>query len=174
MEQTQEGLRLRQDLECLCGQEMDLCDLRRAEISENDLLFVCYMIERVARKLRQRNAHVVNKIGKEGLHHLLSSAQALHSANPLQVEADWIRDHQLEEGDFDITDVDRELCPEIPSPADMGMVYARLIDSISDGYVERICTAYNSALCRMIDNYNSSTYYEPSYVITRAYLNNGF
>lgn len=144
------------------------------EISENDLFFVCYMIERVARKLRQHNAHVVNKIGKQNLYHLLSSAQVLHAANPLQVEADWIQDYRLEEGDFDITNVDRQLCPEIPSPTEMGQVYGRLISSISDNYVDGMHDVYNSELCAVIDNYNSSAYYEPSYVLTRAYINNGF
>ena len=32
-------------------------------ITENDLFFVCYMIERVARKLHQHNKYVVNTIG---------------------------------------------------------------------------------------------------------------
>ena len=35
------------------------------EITVNDLYFICYMIERVARKLHQRNRYVVNHIGKE-------------------------------------------------------------------------------------------------------------
>ena len=34
------------------------------EITENDLYFLCYMIERVARKLHQRNYYVVNHISK--------------------------------------------------------------------------------------------------------------
>lgn len=34
------------------------------EIKKNDVYFICYMIERVARKLHQRNKYVVNKIGK--------------------------------------------------------------------------------------------------------------
>ena len=33
------------------------------EITENDLLFMCFMIELVARILRQRNKYVVNTIG---------------------------------------------------------------------------------------------------------------
>ena len=33
-------------------------------ITENDLYFLCYMIERVARKLCQRNRYVVNRISK--------------------------------------------------------------------------------------------------------------
>lgn len=35
------------------------------EITENDLYFLCYMIERVARKLHQRNKYVVDHILKE-------------------------------------------------------------------------------------------------------------
>ena len=35
------------------------------DITENDLFFVCSMIERVARHIKQRNKYVVNKIGYE-------------------------------------------------------------------------------------------------------------
>lgn len=34
------------------------------QIRENDLFFLCYMIERVARKLHQRNKYIVNSIQK--------------------------------------------------------------------------------------------------------------
>ena len=33
------------------------------EIKQNDLFFMCSMIERVARKLHQRNRYVVNAVG---------------------------------------------------------------------------------------------------------------
>jgi hypothetical protein len=49
------------------------------EIEENDLFFVCSMIERVARQLHQRNKYVVNTIGRDNLYHLLSVANVLHS-----------------------------------------------------------------------------------------------
>lgn len=144
------------------------------EITNDDLFFICYMIERVARKIKQPNYYVVNKIGKENLYHLLSTAQVLHSLNPLQVESDFINDYNLEIGNFDITNVDKNLCNTIPSATEIGNVYARLIDSISDNYVDEISNVYNSEICKIIDNYNSSAYYEPSYVISRAYVNNGF
>ena len=35
------------------------------QITENDLYFLCYMIERVARKLHQKNKYVVNSIAKD-------------------------------------------------------------------------------------------------------------
>ena len=40
--------------------------------------------------------------------------------------------------------------------------------------VEGIMRVYNDKLCDVIDNYNCSAYYEPSYVIARAYQNGGF
>ena len=144
------------------------------DLTQNDLFFICYMIERVARKIKQHNSYVVNKIGKENLYHLLSTAQVLHSVNPLQVEEDFINDFNLESGNFDIANVDKKLCDKIPSATEIGSVYARLINSISDNYVDAITNVYNSDLCEIIDNYNTSAYYEPSYILTRAYVNNGF
>ena len=64
------------------------------KISTNDLYFICYMIERVARKLHQKNCYVVNAIGKAELEHLISVANVLHCENPLQVEDDWIREYE--------------------------------------------------------------------------------
>ena len=36
------------------------------EVTKNDLFFVCSMIERVARQMKQHNKYVVNKIGYQG------------------------------------------------------------------------------------------------------------
>ncbi len=147
------------------------------EITENDLFFVCYMIERVARKLHQHNKYVVNTVGYDELYHLISVANVLHSSNPKQVEEDWINDYKLEKGDFDITIVDQELCDKIPSELDMGKVYTRLIIDTAlpdEDYVSGIIRVYNNEICETIDNYNGSAYYEPSYVIARAYNEGGF
>jgi hypothetical protein len=146
-------------------------------IEINDLYFMCYMVERVARKLHQHNKYVVNKIGKDDLYHLISCAGVLHCENPLKVEHDWIEEYQLAEGDFDVATVDQELVTNIPSALDMGEVYQRLIsDTITskEDYVDGMIRVYNDPICDVIDNYNCSAYYEPSYVIARAYLNGGF
>ncbi len=147
------------------------------EIEINDVYFVCYMIERVARKIMQKNRYVVNVIGKEELKHLLSVANVLHAANPLDVEDEWIEAYSLKQGDFDITSVDKELVSEIPSAIQIGKVYQRLIiDTMQPGedYAEAILRVYNNEICNVIDNYNCSAYYEPSYVIARAYDAGGF
>lgn len=147
------------------------------DITENDLFFVCSMIERVARHIKQRNKYVVNKIGYDNLLRQLSIAEMLHSENPLQVVDDWTDEYQLENGNFDITDVDKELCTNIPTPLDMGKVYMRLILQTrldAEDYAQGIIRVYNDDICETIDNYNSSAYYEPSYFIARSYFAGGF
>ena len=147
------------------------------DIKINDLYFICYMIERVARHIKQKNKYVVNTIGKDELYHLISCAEVLHCENPLKIEADWINNYELENGDYDITIVDTELAAIIPTPLDMGAVYQRLIIntlSSKEDYVDGIIRVYNDDICDVIDNYNCSAFYEPSYVIARAYQNGGF
>ena len=147
------------------------------EIKKDDVYFICYMIERVARKIHQCNRYVVNKIGKKNLEHLISVANVLHAENPLAVEDDWIEEYCLTEGNVDVTAVDSELVTTIPSSIQMGKVYQRLIyDTMQPGEseVEGIIRIYNNEICDVIDNYNCSAYYEPSYVIARAYQNGGF
>lgn len=147
------------------------------QITDNDLYFSCYMIERVARKLHQKNKYIVNNITKDEWRRLISLANVLHCENPLKIENEWIEEYHLQKGDFDITAVDRELVDEIPSETQMGKVYTRLILSTlqpKEDYVDGLVRVYNDEICETIDNYNSSAYYEPSYVITRAYNNGGF
>lgn len=147
------------------------------QVTDDDLYFMCYMIERVARNIKQRNKYVVNKIGRDELWHLISLANVMHCENPLAVEDRWIKDYGLEKGTFDITDVDRDLARIIPHPLDMGDVYRRLILDTrltKEDYADGIVRVYNDPICETIDNYNASAFYEPSYVVARAYFNKGF
>lgn len=159
--------------------EVPGCNARKAasRIDRINLFFLCYMIERVARKLHQENSYVVNEIGKDAMYHLISVANVLHAENPLDVEEDWMKEYGLQDGDYDISDVEKELVSQIPTAMQMGKVYQRLIRDTAlpdEDYVEGIFRVYNHEICRVIDNYNCSAYYEPSYVIARAYQMNGF
>ena len=146
-------------------------------ITENDLYFICYMIERVARKLHQHNKYVVNSVEPAEWRRLISLANVLHCENPLKVEQEWIDEYELKAGTFDIADVDKELVDEIPRETQIGKVYTRLILSTlgeTEDYIDGMIRVYNDEICETIDNYNASAYYEPSYVITRAYNEGGF
>lgn len=147
------------------------------EISTDDLYFVCYMIERTARQLKQPNKYVANMMGHNELAKKLSLADVLHSANPLAVASDWIEEYGMQPGNFDVTQVDAELCPEIPTATQMGKVYKRLILNTmqsNEDYADAIIRVYNNPICEVIDNYNTSAYYEPSPYIARSYYAGGF
>lgn len=147
------------------------------EITFNDLYFVCYMIERVARSIKQRNRYVVEQIGSDGLARQLSIAATNHCLNPEQVVSNWKEEYHLTEGQTDVTVIDAEYTDKVPTELQMGKVYARLIDSVSkqgQNLVSAIQNVYASSICDTIDNYNSSAYYEPSYILTRAYHNGAF
>lgn len=96
-------------------------------VKENDLYFLCYMIERIARKLKQRNRYVVNHISKQEWIRLISLAGVLHCENPLKIEEEWIEENQLEKGNFDIKNVNVDLVSYIPTETQIGKVYTRLI-----------------------------------------------
>ncbi len=147
------------------------------EIKEDDLYFMCYMIERVARTLHTRNRDVVNAIGYDELAKKISLASVLHCENPLKVVDDWITEHDLKKGDFHILDVDKELAPKPPTETQMGKVYKRLILNTlepNEDYIHGLIRVYNNEICDVIDNYNSSAYYEPLPTIIRAYYNSSF
>lgn len=147
------------------------------QIKTDDLYFVCYMIERIARQLKQPNKYVANAMGHDELAKKLSLADVLHSENPLAVASDWIDEYQLKEGNYDITKVNPELCSKIPTATQMGKVYKRLILStmqLGEDFADAIIRVYNHPICEVIDNYNCSAYYEPSPYITRSYFAGGF
>lgn len=147
------------------------------EITEDDLYFMCYMIEKTARTLHVRNREVVNSIGYDELVKKISLASVLHSENPLQVVDDWIKEYNLKNGDFDILDVDKELFENPPTATQMGKVYKRLILNTlepNEDYIHALIRVYNSKICDIIDDYNSSAYYEPMPTIIRGYYNSTF
>lgn len=147
------------------------------EITKDDLFFICSLIERIARELKQRNSYVVNSMGRKGLSEKLSLANVMHSENPQAVVARMIEEFRLEQGTFDIAQVDPRLVNTIPIAHDMGKVYSRLILSTltsGEDYADGILRVYNDLICLIIDNYNGSAYYEPSYVLTRSYYNGVF
>ena len=143
------------------------------KITFGDLYFVCYMIERVARSLKQPNRYVVERIGKDGLARQLSIADTNHCLNPEQVVSNWKEEYHLEDGTTDVTRVNSLYTDTVPSATQMGKVYARLIENISQGQdlIQSIQDVNASPICNIIDNYNSGAYYEPSYVQVRAYRN---
>ncbi len=81
----------------------------------------------------------------------------VHCENPLKIEAEWIESYHLQQGEFDISDVNLDLVEQIPTETQMGKVYTRLILSTlepDEDYVDGMIRVYNDSICDVIDNDN--------------------
>ena len=59
----------------------------------------------------------------------------------------------------------------------MGKVYSRLIlQTLEEGedFIQGMIRVYHSKIVSIIDDYNTSAYYEPSYILKKAYYAGNF
>ena len=66
------------------------------DILEDDLFYVCFIIEKIARLAKQPVSYIVRQIGEKNLYHLLSCAQALHCDNPEKVARECVNDYAIQ------------------------------------------------------------------------------
>ena len=145
----------------------------RENSKDNDLFFICSLIDYIARKTQNRRVDVVDKLGKARLEKIYDLADVYHSDNIDRVSDDFIREAGIEKGTFDNV---KECSYAIPSHWDIGKVYKRLIKGVAEvencGSVDALWSVYHSFISEKIDDYNSSMYYEnPSYLL-ECYLEN--
>jgi len=138
----------------------------REEKRENDLFFVCSLIEYIGRVTKNKRGDIVQKLGQAEIERILDIADVLH-CEPIEKTADdLIKKCSIQSGDFDNV----ALCKyNIPTHFDIGKVYKRLITAVADAQCISIANAlaqvYTSWISPKIDDYNSSMYYEnPQYL----------
>ena len=132
---------------------------------ENDLFFICSLIEYIARKTRNTKKYIVEKLGNEKIKKIYDLAEVYHSENIEKVSDELINESKIETGKYDII----SNCEgNVPSYWDIGKVYKRLIvmcSSNEEEYIDIAIEVLTSWIIEKIDNYNSSMYYEnPSYI----------
>ncbi len=133
---------------------------------ENDLFFVCSLIEYIARKTNNTKKIVVEKLGKEKIQKIYKLAEVYHSENIEKVSDELIEEAKIENGNYDII----SKCEyNVPTHWDIGKVDKRLIimlcNNDEEKYIDTAIEVFTSWIIEKIDNYNSSMYYEnPSYI----------
>lgn len=132
---------------------------------DNDLFFLCSLIEYIARKTKNTKKTVVEKLGKKNIQKIYDLADIYHSENIEKVSDEFIESTNIQEGDYDII----SKCQyRVPSFWEIAKVYRRLIMMVNpdrNKYVETTIEVLSSWIVPHIDNYNSSMYYEnPSYI----------
>lgn len=138
----------------------------REDKKDNDLFYLCGLIDYMARKTKNERSYIVNKLGKERLEKIYDLADVYHCDNIDRVSDDFIKESDIKNGTFDNV---KECGYAIPSHWDIGKVYKRLVKKVAEeegiDTISALIKVYNSFISPKIDDYNSSVYYEnPSYI----------
>lgn len=138
----------------------------RENKQDNDLFFVCSLIEYIARKTKNTKADVVSVIGKNKLMQILKLADVYHSENIAKLSEELANEYNIKPGHFDNLS---NCLYDVPTHWDIGKVYKRLLLEIEKetgaNLIDLIVDVFNSPIAKKIDDYNSSMYYEsPDYI----------
>lgn len=131
---------------------------------KNNLLYVCSLIEYIARATKNKVADIVKKLGKVELERQLDLADVNHSLSFEQVADEIIEEYGIKQGNFDSVGTCKY---KVPSYIAIGKDYQRLIEDVSNGksIVDTLYEVMTSFISEEISNYNSSLYYS-----SREYL----
>ena len=135
---------------------------------ENDLFFVCSLIEYIARKTNNTKKVVVEKLGKEKLAKIYKLAEVYHSENIEKISDELMQEANIEAGEYDHI----SKCQyRVPTYWEIGKVYKRLIIMVNNNeYIDTLMEVLSSWIIEKIDNYNSSMYYENPDYIYQCYI----
>lgn len=144
----------------------------------NDVFFVCSLIEYIGRKTHNHRNYVAQALGTGNIKKLLDLADVYHSDNIDRVSDEFIKDCNINGGDFDNV----ASCKyAIPTHWDIGKVYKRLALGIAKHKgkavkadntqcaAQCIIDAFTSFSSGKIEDFNSSFYYDnPAYILECA------
>lgn len=138
---------------------------------ENNLFYVCSLVEYIARKTKNTKKFIIEKLSEINLKKIYKLAEVYHCENIEKVSDEFIDKANIECGNYDIV----ESCNyRVPTFWEIGKVYKRLIlmvDNREEKYIKTTIEVLSSWIIEKIDNYNSSMYYENPDYIYECYIN---
>lgn len=133
------------------------------KIEENDLFFVCSLIEYIARKTKNTKKYIVQKLGKDKINKIYDLAEVYHSENIDKVTDELIKEFNIDEGNYVLNIKNGK-----PTFWELGRIYQRLIlkkDKNPSLFIDNLIELFSSFIILKLDNYESSLYYEnPDYL----------
>ena len=139
---------------------------------ENDLFYVCSLVEYIARKTKNTKKVIIEKLKESNLKKIYELAEVYHCENIERVSDEFIERAKIENGNYDII---LNCNYRVPTYWEIGKVYKRLIimvDNKEENYIKTMIEVLSSWIIEKIDNYNSSMYYENPDYIYQCYINN--
>jgi|MGYP000009060752 hypothetical protein len=134
------------------------------EKQKNDILYVCSLIETIARKTKNHRQDVIHHFTKTGIERQLRLAEVNHCLSFEQVSDELIEDLNISDGDFDTA---AECRYTVPSATSIGMLYQGLVLSTmkDEDAAQAILDVFSSFITDEISDFNSNVYYtNPDYL----------
>lgn len=135
----------------------------------NDLIYVCSLIEYIARKTKNHRGYIVDSLGVEGIERQLKDAEVNHCLSFEQVSSELIDRYGIKDGTYDTVSTCRYT---VPAYVDIGKLYAIVVSEISKGdhTAETIKDVFSSFISDAISRFNSDLYYQNPDYIKESYL----
>lgn len=135
--------------------------------NDNNLFFVCSLIEYIARQTKNRRNDVVKKLETD-VKQIYDYADVFHCEPIAKVADDFIVKDNIENGGYDNISSCRY---SVPDYWDIGEVFARLIEDCcgAKDIIEGLKEVYDSWITEAIMNFNSDLYYQPRDYIAECY-----
>ena len=135
--------------------------------NDNNLFFLCSLIEFIGREQKLPRSNVVEYLGNETLRRIYNHADVLHCEPIAAVAAQYIELCEIPAGTFDNVSSCRYTVPDYWT---IGEVYERLIEDIMENDpIVALQDVYASWIGPVIDNYNSDFYYQSRDYIAACY-----
>ena len=134
------------------------------EKRNDDIYYVCTMIEYVARVTKNHRKDIVARISKKDMEHELKVAEVNHCLSFEQVSDEWIEQYGIVEGNFDTVTTCKY---NVPSVTSIGRVYQQLVLATAekDEEAQAIKDVFASFISDEISYFNSNVYYSnPDYL----------
>lgn len=129
----------------------------KEQYSQDDVFYVCTLIEYIARKTKNHRQDVVKHLTISDILYQLEAAPMNHCLSLEQVSDEVIEDYHISEGAFDTV---KECRYRVPSETDIGRVYQNLVLSLyEDNYAQGIRDVFASFISDEISNFNSNICY---------------
>ena len=142
----------------------------REDKKSNDLFYTCSLIAFIARKTKNTPCQIVNALGRENIAKIYDLADVYHCDSIDRVSSDFIAECSIKDGCFN----NIAKCKySVPTYWDIGKIYKRLVLMIAKNeqidITDALIKAYNSKASNLIEDYNSSFYYDNPQNIYSAY-----
>jgi len=133
-------------------------------VDYNSLFYTCSLIEFIGRERKLARKDVVKALGEDVIRRIYSHADVFHCEPIAKTANDFIECCSIPSGDFDNVAKCRYT---VPGYWDIGAVYARLIEDVSDGedLILKLIEVFSSSLSDSICRLNTDLYYQ-----SRQYL----